>query len=172
MPKKGRKIHLKSPKIGRRESKLTPEDEIRSLKAELKTKNEEIEDLKKQIPEIPTKMTQTTQTTMNTLVKSTQTTKFTLVQSTQTTKTESTSPKAKKTTSPKSTKTPRPKPPKKPSFEHTIWNDNALKCFISNVRTFLVLQTFLFAFFGSWRAFFCGFMSSKSSASEALGEDR
>ena len=46
MPKKGRKINLKSPKIGRRESKLTPEDEIRSLKAELKTKNEEIEDLK------------------------------------------------------------------------------------------------------------------------------
>ena len=159
MPKKARKKSLTGIKSGRRESNLTPEDEIKILRAELKTKNEEIEDLKKQIPRIPTKMTQSTQTTINTLVKSTQTkirtnspkstqtckntlvqstqtTKATLVQSTQTTKTtETRQSKTTKSTLPKPTQTSRPKPPNKPSFCHTIWNDNALKCYISNVST-------------------------------------
>ena len=163
MPKKGRKKAFWPTKTGQRESKLTPDDEINHLRAELKTKNEEIEDLKKRIPENPTKMTQSTQTIKNTLVQSTQTkfktsspkstqtckntlvqstqtTKNTLVQSTQTTKTtENRQPKTTKTTLPKFTQTSRPKrpipPPNKPSFCHTIWNDNALKCFISNVRT-------------------------------------
>ena len=130
MPKKGRKKVFCERKTGRIESILTPEEEIKKLKAELKTKNEEIEDLKKKMPEIPTKITQSTQTIKNTLVKSTQTLKATLVQSTQT----------NRATLPKSTQTKRPKPPKppskKPSYRHTIWNDNALKCLISIVSTF------------------------------------
>ena len=163
MPKKGRKKPFWHSKTGQIKSELTPEDEIKNLKAVLEKKNEEIEVLKKKIPKIPTKMTQSTQTTMNTLVKSTQTnfkttlpkstqtckntlvqstqtTKTTLVQSTQTTKTtENRPPKPTKVTLPKSTQTSKPKRPKpptnEPSFQHTIWNDNALKCFISKVRT-------------------------------------
>ena len=158
MPKKGRKKVFGGLKTGRIDSKLTLEEEIKNLKSELKTKNEEIEDLKKKMPEIPTKITQSTQTTTNNLVKSTQTHKNTLVQSTQTTKTtlvqstqtlktaENSSPKPTKVTLPKSTQTSKPKRPKpptnEPSFQHTIWNDNALKCFISNVRTFYISRHF------------------------------